>query len=267
MLVLLLGVVISNAQSLPTCKDLHAGIFYQYPKNLRNQYIIYQSEGFEKDIDIITGDTTLYENKWLSDCVLSQKCISSNEKIIIDNWKFVKKHNFINEIIKITDSCFLINIYIDKLDKKPISIDTMWFNQRTNISNNLLFEKTTIKEIIGKPPAKDTAKYALVYVYRPLKVFLSLANYVVYCDNNAMCIMKNNIGYIYKVYKEGLHKFQSNLYKDIAGIDVDIHFGNTYYIKSSINWGITSKLYNFQLEMQKMDNATGETEFAKVKER
>lgn len=266
-LILLLSLVSSNAQSLPTCKDLHSGIFYQYHNKTGTQYIISQNEGFEKDVDITTGDSSIYENKWLSDCVLSQKCISSTEKIITDNWKFVKKHRFIGEIIRITDSCAILNVYVDKVSDKPTANDTIWFNQRMNIAINPLFKQTTTERLANKNSAKDTAKYALVYIYRPFKIALSLGSYFDYCDGLPMCLMKNNTGYIFKIYKEGIHKFQSNLHKDIAGIDLDIHFGKIYYIKSSINWAITSRLYNYRLEMEKMDNITGEEEFLKVKEK
>ncbi len=257
----------SLAQSLPSCKDLHSSVLYQYPKNSGRQYIISQNEGFEKDVDVISGDSSIYENKWLSDCVLSQKCQTSTEKIIRDNWKFVKKHNFISEIIGITDSCFLINVYLDKLSDKPLETDTMWFNQKLNVSNNPVFKKVTKKELAIKSDSKDTSKYAIVNIYRPFKIPLSLASYTVYGDSTPMFVMKNNSGYIYKVYSEGIHTFQSKLYNNIASTVLEVKFGKTYYIKSSINWGITSKLYNFRLDMQQIENVLGASEFEKVKER
>ena len=258
---------LSFAQSVHTYKELRSGIFYQYPRQPRRQMKIYQNEGFEKDVDLKTGDTTLFENTWLSDSLLSQKCISSNEKVMVQNWRYVRKHTFVTEITKITERYFLVNMYIDKVSRKPFERDTVWFQPRTSSVNDSIIKRTTTKEIKNNLSVKDTAKYALLYIYRPFKIKLALATYDDYFNGDAICTMKNNSGYIYKVFKEGLHKFQSKLYADEASIDVDVHFGNTYYIKSSINWGITSKLYNFKLEMQQMDNATGVTEFGKVRER
>ena len=267
LLVLMSGITITFAQKLPTCKDLHTGIFYQYPKNSGRQMEINLQEGVEKDVDMVTGDSSIYTVKWLSDCVMSEKCISSTEKAMTDHWKFVKKHTFINEITTITDAYFLINIYLDKLSDKPSETDTIWFNRRLKVLNSQLFKQTSSKELAIQPTANDTPKYALVYIYRPFKVALALASYVDYCDEEPMFSMKNNSGYIYKIFKEGIHTFQSKLYRDTVKLDVDVHFGKTYYIKSAINWAITKRLYNFQLDLQQMEHTLGAAEFAKVKER
>jgi len=53
--------------------------------------------------------------------------------------------------------------------------------------------------------------------------------------------------------------------KDSVQLPVDIRFGNRYYIKSDIHWGIHSRLYNFKLELSSVDAATGSKEFREVK--
>jgi hypothetical protein len=56
----------------------------------------------------------------------------------------------------------------------------------------------------------------------------------------------------------------SGLYKDQSSVPVDIHFGHVYYIKSMIHWGVSSRLYNFKLEMQQVDAQQGKQEFDAV---
>ena len=91
-----------------------------------------------------------------------------------------------------------------------------------------------------------------------------MGNYIVYFDDNLMCVAKNNSGYIFKILKEGVFEVKSKLLKDEAAVKVDVKFGKTYYVKSSIKWGITSRLYNFKLEMTNVPPAVGITEFEEV---
>jgi hypothetical protein len=76
--------------------------------------------------------------------------------------------------------------------------------------------------------------------------------------------MQNKSGYIFVILKEGKFKMNSSLYKDESGTELDIKFGHVYYVKSMIHWGISSRLYNFKLEMVQMDPKEGKTEFADV---
>ncbi len=47
-------------------------------------------------------------------------------------------------------------------------------------------------------------------------------------------------------------------------IDVDVKFGRIYYVKSMIHWGVSSRLYNFKLDMAVVDGVQGKQEFADV---
>jgi hypothetical protein len=82
--------------------------------------------------------------------------------------------------------------------------------------------------------------------------------------DGVLCIARNNSGYIFKVLKEGQFTLESRLYKDKSAIQQGIRFGHIYYIKSMIHWGISSRLYNFKLEMAGMDPKEGKPEFAEV---
>jgi hypothetical protein len=81
-----------------------------------------------------------------------------------------------------------------------------------------------------------------------------------------MCVAKNRSGYIFKILKEGKITFKSKLLKDESAVTVDIKFGKKYYIKSMIHWTISSRLYNFKLEMAAVAPEKGADEFDKVGE-
>lgn len=76
---------------------------------------------------------------------------------------------------------------------------------------------------------------------------------------------RNNTGYVFKILKEGKYTLRTSIMKDSVQLPVDIRFGNRYYIKSDIHWGIHSRLYNFKLELSSVDAATGSKEFREVK--
>ena len=91
-----------------------------------------------------------------------------------------------------------------------------------------------------------------------------MGNYIVYFNDAIMCAAKNNTGYLFKIFKEGQFVIKSKLLKDKVEVKLDIKFGKSYYVKSMIDWGITSRLYNFKLEMVNMPAAYAIPEFDEV---
>ena len=111
----------------------------------------------------------------------------------------------------------------------------------------------------------DTSRYAIVYLYRPGKLTLSLSGFPVYCNDTLFWIARNRTGCLVKILKEGEMEWKSKLFKDESSVKVNIQFGHVYYIKSMIHWGISSRLYNFKLEMADVSPDIGRPEFEAVK--
>lgn len=111
----------------------------------------------------------------------------------------------------------------------------------------------------------DTSRYAIVYLYRPRKLTLSLSGFPVYCNDTLFWIARNRTGCLVKILKEGEMEWKSKLFKDESSVKVNIQFGHVYYIKSMIHWGISSRLYNFKLEMADVSPDIGRPEFEAVK--
>ena len=81
-----------------------------------------------------------------------------------------------------------------------------------------------------------------------------------------MCMIENNSGYIFRVYKEGIHQFATRLFKDGDSVAVNIRFGQKYFIKPWIEWGLKKRGYNFKLHVDYItDHAKGTAEFDEVK--
>ena len=253
-----------QSQSL-NCENLKNGIFYSYPKNTDSKYLFERAGDYQKETDLKTGDTTLWKIRWKNDCTFSIEYVSGNNKANEEASTFLKKkkHKVVFEIKNITDDYYTYATYLDKTSNLPLELDTIWLHEKINPVRNLLFEAVTNGRDLQKSHFSDTAKYALLYVYRPGKFTNSLAGFPLYFDNNVMCIMKNKSGYIFKILKEGTFEIGSKLMDNSSVTKLEVTFGKRYYVKSMIHWGLHATR-NFNLEMKIMPNDSGEEEFDEV---
>ena len=253
----------TNCQTKISCDDLKNGIYYSYQKNSPDQYLIFRESNFQKEVNIKTGDTALWKIEWEKNCSYTLKLQSSNINYDSETKKFLNKHKMLFKVSVISEDYYVYNAYVDE-DSNPLIItDTIWLKEKKILSNTQLFKQVSNPSEINQ--FTDSSQYALLYIYRPGKFTNSLGNYFLYFDDIAMCIARNNSGYIIKVFKEGNFNIKSKLYKDESSINLNIKFGNVYFIKSMIHWGIQSNLNNFKLEMAQMDKDLGKTEFEKIK--
>jgi hypothetical protein len=247
-----------------SCADLKTGIFYYYPKNVSGRFIDVRDNEFLHEKSMDNEDSGLSKIKWINDCSYSLKYIRGNAKLPVETLQFLKSHDLVYEIINITENYYTFKGYVDKTSNPAFLTDTMWFSEKLNYTSNELFKKLPNAAILKKNHFSDTSKYAVVYIYRPGKFTNSLGDYPVYFDNAAMLVAKNNSGSIYKILKEGKFEIKSKLLKDESSVKLDVKFGRTYYVKSMIHWGITSRLYNFRLEMAIVSPEHGQAEFENV---
>ena len=261
---LFLPFIISAQAKTPTCADLKDGIFHYYPKNSSDHDLNIREGEFLHETNSKSGDTILWQVKWIDECIYSLKYISGNRSMPEENLKFIKKHKLVYEIGRITKEYYLFKGYVDKVSDIPIQTDTMWLTEKANRVSNELFKPFANSYLLKKAKFSDTSNYAVLYLYRPKKFTNSLGNYFVYFDDNLMCVAKNNSGFIFKILKEGVFEVRSKLFKDESAVKLDVKFGKTYYVKSSIKLGITSRLYNFKLEMANIPPADGIPEFEEV---
>ena len=246
-----------------TCLDLKTGIFHSYSKNGSEHFISRREADYQYDNNLTKGDTSVWKINWTDDCTYSLKFVSGtgfDEATL----KILKKHKLAYEITKVTGDYCVYKGYLDNVSGTLLESDTMWLAEKTTVSNNVLFTQLPSDGLLKRHHFGDTSRYAVLYIYRPGKLTNSLGNYIIYCNDNVMCVAKNKSGYIFKILKEGQISFKSKLFKDESSVTVDIKFGKKYYVKSMIHWGISSRLYNFKLEMALVTNETGAEEFDKV---
>jgi hypothetical protein len=257
---------ISLSQS-PTCKDVRSGIFYTYwPKSGDHFVSIMHGDTLTEIIGNL-NDTVRYRVNWTDECAFSIQYLSGGSKLSKRILDFNKEHIFWNKIEKITDEYFVSRMNQDKPSGRMLKRDTSWFVQKIDVAvNNSNFQKLSGPLVDRKVGLGDTANYALVYVYRPSRVMLWLATYPLYFNNEVMCVVQNNAGYIFRVNKEGLHRFSTQVLDDESAVTVDIKFGQKYFLKPSIDWGVYRHLANCKLRLEHItDEQVAMKEFSAVK--
>jgi hypothetical protein len=254
----------ANSQPAPlTCKDIQNGIFYNYPKNSSAQYIDERNGDIAKESDLLTGDSSLWKITWPNQCTYILSYLGGNIKMTDEMKKFVKEHKLAFKIGTITDEYYTFTGYIDKPTNPVLLTDTMWMHEKLNVTSNELFVPIKNNYTLKKNHFSDTSKYAVLYVYRPGAPGNWLTNYLLYFDDNILCVAKNNSAYIFKILKEGNFKILSRLNKDVISTPVNIKFGQKYYLRTIPNWGFF-KFKNYKLETTVVDQDRGEKEFSQA---
>ena len=264
-IVILLFATFLQAQTKLNCSDVHEGIFYNYPKNSPDKYVDIREGDYVRERNLVTGDTSLWKMKWNDDCTCTMSLVDMNGKLEQQTRDLIKKHKLVFAINRLTDDYYTYTGYLDKTSNAPLVTDTIWLHEKVNIVSNELFKRVPENEVFKKKVFNDTSAYALLYVYRPGKTTLSLASYLVYFDNNLMCIAQNNTGFLFKILKEGKFELKSRLNKDEASLPLNIQFGKTYFVKTMLQWGMYKHLSNYKLENKEMTKEEGFADFMGIK--
>ena len=248
----------------PVCANVHSGTFYIYPENTAEKYVDIRDNEYVHETDITTGDTSLWKIKWLNDCTYSLSLVEvSGDKAAMVR-AIMNKHTLVYKIKSVTSEYYVFDGYLDKTSNLPIQTDTMWMTDKV-VANNELFKPVPDSVLLKAQRISDTSKYALLYVYRPGKLALSLSDFLVYFDNNLMCVMHNNSGFVFRILKEGTFELKSRLYKAEQAIPINVQFGNMYYVKATMDWGMHKHLYNFKMDNQLVSPAAGMADFGDLK--
>jgi len=251
---------------VPVCKELHTGIYYTYNSKTGDAFVSILEERQLKEIIVNLDDTVISRINWIDDCTFIQQYVSGGSKLDKKILDFNKEHIFYTSIDKIAEEYFTTTVRQDKPKGRVLLRDTSWFNERINVAKIRDVEKISSSLMNRNVILTDTSQYALLYIYRPGKIFLSLSSYPLFMNGELLCMMQNKSGFIFKVKKEGRYSLRTNILKDESKMDVDVRFGQKYFIKPVIYWGVKKHLYNFKLGFEVPENLEiGMREFGEVK--
>jgi hypothetical protein len=120
------------------CEDLKNGIFYSYDGTFESIY--YRSGEEQKEINTETGDSSIWQIKWLDNCNYTLKLIKGNsytDKQIL----YIKQHLVFVKILNITDQYYTYESHFDKLTGKLVIADTLWLKKKPSLKDQNIWPK------------------------------------------------------------------------------------------------------------------------------
>jgi hypothetical protein len=215
------------------CSAIRNGVFYCYPKNTTDQYLIEKQGQFETDVDLIKGDSCVWKVDWKKNCEFTLQYLSGNMLTDVEITAF-KKHKIAFRVLDVTNNYYTYSSFLDKTSGVFILTDTTWTHPKTTFSNSITYELVA-KHLVDSLSISDTSKYALVYIYRPPKILSGiLDNCVVELNGETACISVDPSIYVYRLLKEGTLEISSTIVgqKRWAVLPLEVKFGHKYYIRS-----------------------------------
>ena len=225
---------LSNAQKKPAnCDRIKSGTFYLYPQNSSEYYEWRRDCDKQFEKNLVTGDTTVYSIQWANDCDYTIKMVKTSEHLKPEDKAWLAEHSYYHEIVTMTDDYYVAKGRADKRSGKMLREDTVWFKAKADYTSNKLFEYIKDPRLLKKQHFSDTSKYAVLYVYRTVKVWAILANINVYLDNIPLCVIGNKSALAFKIFKEGPMKITANTETGkMSEQPLDVEFGKSYYLKT-----------------------------------
>src|SRR6202000_2614362 len=114
------------------CTALSTGIYYSYPKNTHTRYSFLRDAAIEKEFNLDTGDSTVWQIQWQDDCSYTMKFLSGNEKLTQGQRDFLAKHQVAFKVELITGDYYVYAAFVDKVSKLFLQRDTVWLHEKVS---------------------------------------------------------------------------------------------------------------------------------------
>jgi len=154
--------------------------------------------------------------------------------------------------------------YQDKLSGALLGKDTMWMHPQQHSEDNMLFGATD-PATIRKHHFNDTSKVALLYIYRPGKLKLSMSDLYIFYNDLPLVTLSNKSAAVFALFKEGPFTLRSRVSatKVEGDLPMEVKFGKIYYVRAEMIWGLY-KTGNTHLQFTPMDPKEGKQEFEEI---
>lgn len=242
------------------CPDVKNGTFYSYPSNSKERWKSERSGSTQKEINLNTGDTIFFSVSWANACQYTLKYASGGEKLDKDMLALIKQHPLVSSITASTPDYYVTADYFDATTNYPYAFDTLWHKEQ-NVTPDRVFLTALSPAEIRKIKIRDTTQYAVLYVYRSSKFVCSKIPFPIYGNNVLMCgLSGNGNAFAFKVTKQGPIRIQGQHNQKKDYLDVDVRFGQKYFVKVDSKWS-AARCLPILTEVAKLQ---GEGEFAEA---
>jgi len=116
----------TTEKKIETCKDIQKGEFYFYPKGSDKKYKIVRNAKFQREINLVSGDTSVYKINWINDCNCDLDYVSGKAKVT-DN---VRQHKIYMQILNFNNNYYESRVCLDSMSSPYCLTDTVWLHPR-----------------------------------------------------------------------------------------------------------------------------------------
>ena len=128
LLTLLLLPTLSYCQATE-CANLKESVVYTRSPDKHQPYRIFISGSTMKQVNLITGDSSLWKIQWVEDCGFTMGYLAGNDSLDRGQQYFLKRHVIALKIDRVTPNYYLCALYKDKIGHDWYARDTLWVRE------------------------------------------------------------------------------------------------------------------------------------------
>jgi hypothetical protein len=113
----------------PKCADLRECIVYSRSQDTHQPYKIFISGSAMKQVNLATGDSSVWEIHWAEECGFTIKYLSGNDSLSQGQKYYLQYHVIALKIERITPDYYLYTAYRDRIGHRLYARDTLWIQQ------------------------------------------------------------------------------------------------------------------------------------------
>lgn len=114
---------------MPKCADLREGIVYSRSQDKHQPYRIFISGSTLKQVNLTTGDSSIWEIQWVGECGFTIKFLSGNDPLSQGQKNYLQQHVIALKIEHITPDYYLYSVYRDRIGHRLYARDTLWVHE------------------------------------------------------------------------------------------------------------------------------------------
>ena|ERR1700722_11072157 len=113
----------------PKCADLRECIVYTRSQDKHQPYKIIIARSTMKQVNLTTGDSSVWEIQWVEECGFTIKYLSGNDSLSKGQKYYLQYHRIALKIEDIMPDYYLYTAYRDRIGHRPYSRDTLWIRE------------------------------------------------------------------------------------------------------------------------------------------
>jgi hypothetical protein len=113
----------------PKCADLKECIVYSRSQDKHQPYKILITRSTLKQVNLTTGDSSVWEIHWVEECGFTIKYLAGNDSLNQGQKYYLQDHAIALKIESITPDYYLYTAYRDRIGRRPYAQDTLWIHE------------------------------------------------------------------------------------------------------------------------------------------